>query len=83
MGILSRIILRRPSLANLNDYQDDKQDYLKRIDDLETDARISIWEEGFLISIRQRLERGRDLTDDQILKLEEIEKEVEEREYYG
>jgi hypothetical protein len=70
-------------LANLNDYQDDKQDYLKRIDDLETDARISIWEEGFLISIRQRLERGRDLTDDQILKLEEIEKEVEEREYYG
>lgn len=70
-------------MANLNDYQDDKQDYLKRIDDLETDARISIWEEGFLISIRQRLERGRDLTDDQILKLEEIEKEVEEREYYG
>jgi hypothetical protein len=60
-------------MSNLKDAFDDKEGMLDRIRDCKELCELNDWEEEFLDSLEEQVKRGRELTEKQIQKLEQIE----------
>lgn len=60
-------------MENLNSFDQDKKDLLKRIEFCLDSAEINTWEEEFLESIQKQVLNARDLSERQMDKLDTIE----------